>query len=447
MKTVAHLVDSSQTIQRQKRYRAIAFVVVWVCLSLARSHPAATAPATAANVPLPDYAVIGWNDLGMHCINPSFRSMAILPPYNNLWVQLVQRGDPPKLVKNPNLGLTVEYSIPDNTQVQGKTDFWQYVPQLFGVNPAPGIGLTGNGLSGQMKWTDDHFEATGIPLLPYDDNLNWNPYQVALVQVKDAAGTLLAQAKVVLPVSDEMNCAKCHADGGDATMNLAGAGTGSVEGNILAVHDYYQGPNGVSTQGKSLSANQPVLCTSCHADNALNSSGAPVSKKSMSEAMHGWHQPSDLRCSDAGCYDCHPGTVTQCLRTSIVGMGYAGDTPSCPTCHGDMKQVADSIAAGRRPWMDEPTCQQCHGVNHAAPTDAAGHARLYRQTTDHGGLYCSACHNSPHSWWPSKLPADNSQPLALQDSPRSLGQCVICHTAPPAGRDNPHVQYYTDWGI
>ena len=443
---VAHLRNKSRTIRRQDSRWALALLAL-ACLGLAWSNPASAAPTTAANVPLPDYVVVGWNDLGMHCINPSFKSMAILPPYNNLWVQLVRRGDPPQLVTDPNLGLTVEYSIPNNTQVQGKTDFWQFAPQLFGVDLTPGIGLTGNGLSGKMKWTDDHFEAIGIPLLPYDDDLKWNPYQVASVQVKDATGTLLAQASVVLPVSDEMNCAKCHTDGGDATMNLANGGTGSVEGNILAAHDYYHGPTGVSTQGKSLSANQPVLCTSCHADNALNSAGDPVSKKSVSEAMHGWHQPSDLRCSDVGCYDCHPGAVTQCLRTSIVGMGYTGDTPSCTTCHGPMKQVADSIAAGRRPWLDEPTCQQCHGMNHAAPTDATGHAQLYRHTTDHGGLYCSACHNSPHVWWPSKQPADNSQPSALQGTPRSLGQCEICHTAPQPGQNNPHVQYYTDWGM
>ena len=28
-----------------------------------------------------DYVVIGWNDLGMHCINPSFEELAILPPW------------------------------------------------------------------------------------------------------------------------------------------------------------------------------------------------------------------------------------------------------------------------------------------------------------------------------------------------------------------------------
>src|SRR5512135_2149974 len=44
------------------------------------------------------YTLIGWNDLGMHCISPSFKSMAILPPYNNLMVQAIKKGDPPSVV-------------------------------------------------------------------------------------------------------------------------------------------------------------------------------------------------------------------------------------------------------------------------------------------------------------------------------------------------------------
>ncbi len=224
-------------------------------------------------------------------------------------------------------------------------------------------------------------------------------------------------------------------------MNVPYGGTGSVEGNILAAHDYYHGQNGISSQGRNLAGGGPVLCSGCHADNALGSRGDPVSRKSLSEAMHGWHQPSDARCGDVGCYDCHPGRATQCLRTAIVGMGYTGDTPSCETCHGPMKQVAESIAAGRRPWLDEPTCEQCHGPNYSTGTDAQGRAILYRQATGHGGLYCAACHNSPHAWWPSQLGADNVQPLRLQHSTSALGKCSVCHTKPMQG-NNPHVRYY-----
>src|SRR5512138_2161685 len=77
-----------------------------------------------------EYVVIGWNDLGMHCINPTFKDLAILPPYNNLWAQVIKRGDPPKVVTS---GISLEYSFINNKTVVGKTDFWQYARQLFGV--------------------------------------------------------------------------------------------------------------------------------------------------------------------------------------------------------------------------------------------------------------------------------------------------------------------------
>ncbi len=61
---------------------------------------------------LGNYVVLGWNDLGMHCYNRDYRDMAVLPPYNTLWVQVVQRGNPPSIVTS---GITVKYSFPGNT--------------------------------------------------------------------------------------------------------------------------------------------------------------------------------------------------------------------------------------------------------------------------------------------------------------------------------------------
>jgi hypothetical protein len=36
-----------------------------------------------------DYSVFDWNDLGMHCLNLSYDKLVILPPYNNVHVQVV----------------------------------------------------------------------------------------------------------------------------------------------------------------------------------------------------------------------------------------------------------------------------------------------------------------------------------------------------------------------
>ncbi len=50
---------------------------------------------TASAADRDDYVVLGWNNLGMHCINPSYDTLALLPPFNNLWVQVIKRGNPP----------------------------------------------------------------------------------------------------------------------------------------------------------------------------------------------------------------------------------------------------------------------------------------------------------------------------------------------------------------
>ncbi|HEX9020954.1 MAG TPA: cytochrome c3 family protein [Nitrospirota bacterium] len=382
-----------------------------------------------------DYVVIGWNDLGMHCISPSYKEVAILPPFNNLWVQVIQRGNPPKIVTS---GITLEYSIVNNTKSAGKTDFWQYVQQLFGVSLTEGTGLTGNGLSGTMTLVGDHFEATGIPVTPYDDNMHWNPYQTAVVKLRTMSGGTPKKTEVVLPVSDEINCSQCHAQGMDGTVNLpvdpstGAAGTTDVDLNILMVHDYYHGLNGVTSTGPNLVNMRPVLCAKCHPSNALGAPGQP-GVKSLSLAMHNWHNGVQ-RAPDATCYSCHPGQLTQCLRTGIGGMGYLGSVPSCQTgsCHGGIAGVANP---SREPWRSEPTCGQCHGINYSTGSD------LYRHAKGHGGLYCAACHNSPHAWWPSKQWADNAQPMKLQHNAQPTGDCGVCHTDKLSGK-NPHVTVY-----
>ena len=56
-----------------------------------------------------------------------------------------------------------------------------YETALFGVNLPPNIGLTGNGLTGQMRAAGDHFVAEGVPLTPYNDSTptQRQPYQLA----------------------------------------------------------------------------------------------------------------------------------------------------------------------------------------------------------------------------------------------------------------------------
>lgn len=350
------------------------------------------------------YIVIGWNDLGMHCANKDFQNMAILPPYNNLVAQVIRVGDmnnPPEIVTN---NFRITYEIPGNTYSVGKTNFWDYEDKLFGVQLPDNVGLTGKGLSGDMDVFDDHFQAEGIPATPYtDDNLaSENPYQLALLQVIDPANKVVATTQPVIPVSNEINCVSsgCHS----SEMDILNEHEGADEGGIDPV-------------------NRPFLCSSCHADPALGMEGKP-GLKSLSEVIHEKHKD---KTND--CYKCHPGTHTQCLRGTMFARGMM-----CQDCHGDMKNVAGSIKNGRRPWLDEPSCgsTSCHGANYAEEPNT-----LFRLSHGHGGLYCSACHGSPHAILPSTNSNDNVQNVALQGHAGILKECSVCHGFTPAGA-GPH---------
>lgn len=152
--------------------------------------------------PNDEYVLLSWNDLGMHCYNRDFADLAVLPPYNNLWAQVVHRGDPPTIVTT---GITVTYGFSNNTYSVGKSNFWTYAQQLFDLpSPLPpNIGLTGKGLAGNMELAGDHFQVDGIPLTEFSDNppTTADPYQLATVRVIDkTTRQILTQATVVAPV-------------------------------------------------------------------------------------------------------------------------------------------------------------------------------------------------------------------------------------------------------
>lgn len=364
-----------------------------------------TATALAA-----EYVLLGWNDLGMHCYNRDFQDLAVLPPYNNLWVQVIQRGDPPQIVTT---GITVSYSFPDNTYSVGKSNFWEYDVQLFGVDLPPNVGLTGRGLSGDMDPTGDHFVAEGIPLTEFDDSdwVNRQPYQLASIVAKDQFGNVLASNQVVAPVSTEMRCDNCHSDG------AFGISTGRVETNILTLHDEENQNDYPSGHEGPLMDRRPILCAECHASNALGApgvSGVP----NLSRAMHSKHDGEVPDTTD-GCYNCHPGPSTLCLRdvmSNEYGMG-------CTSCHGGMSEVKNNP----NPWLNEPRCDDCHtdpGYEQNNP--------LFRMSTGHGGVYCEACHDSTHAIAPSSEPRDAIKFINLQGYAGTLSECTVCHLTQPS---------------
>src|SRR5512139_147778 len=187
--------------------------------------------------------ILGWNNLGMHCMDSDYSVFSILPPYNTIEAQLMVSG---RLVTNGS-GYTVTYQAvadPDgsfNSTARGKGNFYDFVLPLYGAAVQPEFGLTpwpmpgtnnlpqtmlfeqtnrpAPGVATRVNW----FRAEGIPITPYDDAGRKNPYPLMRLIARNSGGTPIATNDVVLPVSDEMDCRACHASGAQAVAKpLAG---------------------------------------------------------------------------------------------------------------------------------------------------------------------------------------------------------------------------------
>lgn len=450
------------------------------------------------------YTLIAWNDLGMHCVDgKDYSVFSILPPYNNLHAHLISKNATSG--KSVTSGVTLTYeAVADttgsiNTTSVNKTNFWDWVLAIFGGRPADdhGLNLSNPSISNPTPSLTPHeldynptlgwWEAEGIPITPYDDKGAKNYYPMVKVVAKNMSGTVLATTKVVLPVSDEMTCKRCHATN---SVNAAKPSAGWVNNpnlerdwkqNILRLHDEKH-PNAIAdagmaasyTQGTLLataSAGQPVLCAACHKSNAL---GTPLKTgiKPLTEALHSKH--AGVIDPDTGttmnsstnrnsCYQCHPGSTTKCLRGAMGNAKKADGTNAidCQSCHGPMSNVGKS---GREGWLDQPNCQQCHDRNGStsanfvrfnsvfasgttlrtivdtkfatnANTPASG-ISLYRFSKGHGNLQCESCHGSTHAIYPSSHANDNVQSLEIQGHTGTVAECTTCHTTVPSGTSN-----------
>lgn len=440
-------------------------------------------------------ALLGWNDLGMHCLDADYGVFSILPPYNTIHAQFISQG---RLLTS-SAGVTVSYeAIADtagsiNRTSATKTDFWLHAGALYlplGTPAlAPDLGLAGFAMPGAANTpqamsfaaSSGWFSAEGIPITPVDDAGAHNPYPLMrLVARNSATGAVLATADIVLPVSDEMDCRACHASGSNPSAQPAAGWLWDCDAqrdyrrNILRVHDELNAGSagyvkalkeaGYDTRGLSFSG--PVLCARCHASNALPGTGI-AGIPPLTVAVHGWHafmpdpatgKPLDDTVNRAACYRCHPGSETRCLR-GAMGSAVAADgayAMQCQSCHGNLARVGDP---NRRGWLDEPACQNCHtgtatknsgAIRFDSAFDAQGNFRaaadatfatdpdvpvagasLYRFSRGHRGLYCSACHGSTHAEFPSTKANDNAFSLALQGHVGMVSECTACHTSVP----------------
>ena len=410
-----------------------------------------------------------------------------------------------------------------------KTNFWDEITLMLGL-PANALPRdTGLNLDGMTSGNPDPgnktpsltpqaliynaafgwYEAEGIPITPFDDAGNKNFYPTVKVVATDLLGTKLAETITVLPVSDEMTCISCHKSttNTDAVSIAARPAAGWVNNtanpdkdwkqNVLKLHDEKNlaspvyvaalaannfNPAGLLATAK---AGRPVLCVLCHKSNAYfdkrNSKTAMpgiIGIKPFTEAIHSKHanviNPGTTNTLDeitdiTTCYQCHPGSKTNCMRGAMSKpTDAAGNNAiSCQNCHGNLSAVGSPLREG---WFEEPTCQACHNsdkaTNHRAlsaidpvskalivPVDTtfATNANkpvtdlnLYRFSTGHGGLQCEACHGSTHAEYPSKHVDDNTQSIAVQGHEGPVAECTACHkTVPTTVNGGPHGMHTT----
>ncbi|HEY3265375.1 MAG TPA: hypothetical protein VGM37_00500 [Armatimonadota bacterium] len=395
--------NSNRTVQKPR----LGLVGIWCAAAIGALAPLALAPpppGAHAQVPANAAAqmkmvILGYNELGMHCMNQDFSELCILPPFNTMRATIVDRsGSDPRIV---SAGVTVRYSIPGNTHSYDKTNFWDYAQALFGKPFPRDVGLGGTSLSGPMTLNAaGQWEATGVPLTPITDAGKLDPYQKARLVVTQN-GVTVGKAQPVIPVSWEISCNLCHTSPGI-----------SVAANILRSHD--------RRHGTSLETQKPVLCAKCHADPALGAAGT-AGVPSMSAAMHTAHAPRMTALNlKVACYACHPGIRTQCQRDVHFSKGI-----DCLSCHGGMLQVG---ASTRTPWVDEPHCGDCHHVP-GHEYEQAG--KLFKLSQGHHGVFCTACHSSPHAVAPAVTSADTVQPMNTQGKPGTINLCAVCHKSTP----------------
>ena len=120
--------------------------------------------------------ILGWNNLGMHCMDSDYSVFSILPPYNTIEAQLIVAG---KLVTNC-VGYSVTYQAvadPDgsfNSAAMGKGNYYQNAAALYGATLAPEGGLAGWSMPGTNNRPQGMvFEGTNRPAPGVATKVNW----------------------------------------------------------------------------------------------------------------------------------------------------------------------------------------------------------------------------------------------------------------------------------
>ena len=371
-----------------------------------------------------DVIVMASNDLGMHCACPGAQYMLLLPPFNTLRAQVIERdvnnerSGTPLVLADPS-DIRVEYNIVENDDDFLKTQDTYYptwikmMPRYgFGdaIDPIDGKirGLTGSKLAGEMEAEPEGWwEAVGVPAFP-DESSNSssqekimvdplggpdrNPYLTGNIKVyEQASGALLAETNITVPVSFG-GCCDCHLSLAEDTPgytrdpessfqlmgylhSLNASGINFADPTVLNPDSAWE-----IAEGEPVTPG-PVRCSVCHWDPAMGEPAAPggyvnattgaplpTSQYSFSDVLHRWHveNPNVLSYDPdlaTDCYQCHPSNEVNCYRGQHVNQTIGQDNHMvwCTDCHGDLNQ---RVAEGQmqNPWSEAtlPKCGDCH---------------------------------------------------------------------------------------
>ena len=374
-----------------------------------RTLLAAVAVWPLAVVAATNYTVVGWNNLGMHCMDSDYSVFSILPPYNTINAQLIQSTTGTNGITSlvtDGFGITYQ-SVADpsgsiNTTSAGKGNFFDYMGTVIGatlpvdwglpvpygvIYHMPGTNNVPQPMTIESAW--NWFVAYGIPIFPTDDAGKPNQYPMMRLIATNSLGQRLATNDIVLPVSDEMNCRLCHLSGSSPAARPVGGWVNDPNPgrdyrlNILRLHDERQWAGHAVVYAAALASNKfnpaglfatvtidkkPFICAKCHLSEALPFP-ALLGIPQLTTAVHGHHasviDPRNGLTLDAennrlACYTCHPGSVTRCLRGAMGKAVNPADgtmAMQCQSCHGNMNAVGDTKRTG---WLEEPNCQACH---------------------------------------------------------------------------------------
>ena len=415
----------------------------------------------AFNPDTDSYVLLAWNSYGIHDLTDADNYWSFHPPGNDLFAQLIKRGEVPEVVSD---NVVVSYSVEAGfLNSYGYVQFWNNTYFLLGRELPVNIGPSGNGLYGTMKFTaQGAFVVEGVPVVPYPDGGGYQPYPRVTVEARDLAGALLASTQVVLPVSTEMGCKNCH--GGPWRVDGRAGFSDQTAADILASHDRISNTDllALAESGK------PVRCQNCHIASDKETK-ENHSNLSLSAAIHGFHANYLSGRDDDACNACHPNSSTG--STHFMRGIHKTIGLTCVECHGYIEDHALSLLKmeklqgkkkaaylmenlvprsvesvkdvnPRSPWVNEPDCLNCH-VDFEPPEVIAtfnqwtdNEKGLYRNRKEiSDSIFCAACHGSPHALYPAENPygqnRDVLQPLQYQNLPFPIGSnknCSVCHT-------------------